>query len=332
MSMPDKDKLASTLAILAVSGMPTAPVINDEKSLSVSAKDKDSSLSLQSKDEIDTSYYAFKDDKNSSLSTSLPSKDDKFPSSLASTSHEADESSSSSIFEVEKTSSLEDKHKSFAASLPAKDSKTSGLQSTQGSILTSLRRKDDKATNLSGKAKTAGQPEIVYSVTVLAAPASGKSSVQPSSLPTSSLNSTVTHSRSRAMYLTSPSLTVISLRSVSSSEFPGYQIVPSPTQLPLKDVQHGTASVIPVYTPTMLGNAYGGGFIPTPSIYVSRLPFPNGPSEGIPPGYGSYSKPEIIPKSFNQLPSVVVERNKTFILNVSILIESSKDESSKFVK
>ena len=43
----------------------------------------------------------------------------------------------------------------------------------------------------------------------------------------------------------------------------------------------------------MLGNGYGGGFIVTPSLYVTKLPYPNGPPEGIPPGYGSASVSEV---------------------------------------
>ena len=37
----------------------------------------------------------------------------------------------------------------------------------------------------------------------------------------------------------------------------------------------------------MLGNAYGGGYITTPSIYVTLGPTPKGSVHGIPPGYGS---------------------------------------------
>ena len=44
----------------------------------------------------------------------------------------------------------------------------------------------------------------------------------------------------------------------------------------------------------MLGNAYGGGFVSTPSVYVTKLPYPNGPSSGVPPGYGSESSITII--------------------------------------
>ena len=51
-----------------------------------------------------------------------------------------------------------------------------------------------------------------------------------------------------------------------------------------------TSSVVPIWTANMLGNAYGGGYVVTPSIFVTS--FPDSPSSsGIPPGY------EISPKS-----------------------------------
>lgn len=55
-----------------------------------------------------------------------------------------------------------------------------------------------------------------------------------------------------------------------------------------------TSTVIPVWTPAMLGNAYGGGYITTPSVFVTS--FPNSPksSSGIPPGYELSSKSENI--------------------------------------
>ncbi|CAD6575177.1 MAG: hypothetical protein ASARMPRED_007122 [Alectoria sarmentosa] len=84
----------------------------------------------------------------------------------------------------------------------------------------------------------------------------------------------------------------------STLEFPGYGIVPSPINAPGSPreeiISNATSSIIPVYTAALLGNAYGGGFISTPSVYVTKLPYPNGPSSGIPPGYGSESSITII--------------------------------------
>lgn len=57
-----------------------------------------------------------------------------------------------------------------------------------------------------------------------------------------------------------------------------------------------TSSVVPVWTANMLGNAYGGGYVITPSIFVTS--FPDSPSSsGIPPGYELSSKPENIQSS-----------------------------------
>ena len=95
------------------------------------------------------------------------------------------------------------------------------------------------------------------------------------------------------------SLTASATAGVSSTlEFPGYGIVPSPISTPGSPreeiISNATSSIIPVYTAALLGNAYGGGFISTPSVYVTKLPYPNGPSSGIPPGYGSESSITII--------------------------------------
>lgn len=54
---------------------------------------------------------------------------------------------------------------------------------------------------------------------------------------------------------------------------------------------YSNSSVVPVWTANMLGNAYGGGYVVTPSIFVTS--FPGSPSSsGIPPGYELSSKSE----------------------------------------
>ena len=54
---------------------------------------------------------------------------------------------------------------------------------------------------------------------------------------------------------------------------------------------YSTSSVVPVWTANMLGNAYGGGYVVTPSIFVTS--FPGSPSSsGIPPGYELSSNSE----------------------------------------
>ncbi|MCJ1477085.1 hypothetical protein MMC13_005756 [Lambiella insularis] len=54
-------------------------------------------------------------------------------------------------------------------------------------------------------------------------------------------------------------------------------------------VVNGSSTVIPLYTPGILGNAYGGGYITMPSIYVTITP---SPVVGVPPGYGFSLTPE----------------------------------------
>lgn len=59
---------------------------------------------------------------------------------------------------------------------------------------------------------------------------------------------------------------------------------------------YSTSTVIPVWTANMLGNAYGGGYVITPSIFVTN--FPDSPSSsGIPPGYELSSESENIQSS-----------------------------------
>lgn len=54
---------------------------------------------------------------------------------------------------------------------------------------------------------------------------------------------------------------------------------------------YSNSSVVPVWTANMLGNAYGGGYVVTPSIFVTS--FPDSPSSsGIPPGYERSSQSE----------------------------------------
>ena len=74
----------------------------------------------------------------------------------------------------------------------------------------------------------------------------------------------------------------------------GYSIVPSPTSIPegLGPLSNASSTVIPVFSAPLLGNAYGGGFVATPSVYATKLASPNGPPEGYAPGYGFSSQPE----------------------------------------
>lgn len=79
-----------------------------------------------------------------------------------------------------------------------------------------------------------------------------------------------------------------------------------------------TSTVIPVWTPAMLGNAYGGGFIIIPSTYVTAFPGSPRSTPGVPPGYGFVFSEK--PHPSNQVPlkvdcnvqeSVVLTRETT---------------------
>ncbi|KAK5163522.1 hypothetical protein LTR04_002495 [Oleoguttula sp. CCFEE 6159] len=87
--------------------------------------------------------------------------------------------------------------------------------------------------------------------------------------------------------------------SVLSSMLPGYAIIPSPSAtsgsqgMPASipagytTVSSNAPSATPVYTPSMLGSAYGGGFVSSPSVFVAlSSPVPATMNTGVPPGYG----------------------------------------------
>lgn len=110
--------------------------------------------------------------------------------------------------------------------------------------------------------------------------------------------------------------------------YPGEGLVPT-----TRVVFLNTSSVIPVWTPAMLGNAYGGGYIITPSIFVTSLPNSPKSSNGIPPGYELSSKSEdISPPNYVPTPVIVkVGGSTTEFSGDSTLLSStqSKDETNK---
>lgn len=140
---------------------------------------------------------------------------------------------------------------------------------------------------------TGGPPVIVYSLTLPKAPLTTTPAVAPSSKLETALSGSAL-SFSEAIVVPSSVLLIVSTASVP--RIPGYSIVPSPTSIPggPGPLSNATSSIIPVYSAALLGNAYGGGFILTPSIYVTKLSPPSGPSKGVPPGYGFSSTPEIL--------------------------------------
>ncbi|MCJ1230116.1 hypothetical protein MMC12_006787 [Toensbergia leucococca] len=87
-------------------------------------------------------------------------------------------------------------------------------------------------------------------------------------------------------YSITPAISNLSIKYEPSGAFGSLPnlAVGSVTSAPYHSI---TLSMIPVYTPELLGNAYGGGFIITPSIYIAVPPYVTGSTKGIPPGYGS---------------------------------------------
>ena len=57
-------------------------------------------------------------------------------------------------------------------------------------------------------------------------------------------------------------------------------------------LSNASSTIIPIFSAPLLGNAYGGGFVATPSVYAFKLASPSGPPKGYAPGYGLSSKPE----------------------------------------
>ena len=142
-----------------------------------------------------------------------------------------------------------------------------------------------------------------------------------------------------AVSSSSPGETAVLATSGASStlQFPGYGIVPSPTSATgslREELFVNPTSTIPVYTAALLGNAYGGGFVSTPSVYVTKLPYPNGPSSGVPPGYGSESSIAIIENNVTAMvnsPSSVVPPGLISGSNVTAVVTGLEASSTSGV-
>ena len=312
---PDLLAKSVSTSVLTTLSVSTAPATKDGRASGSLVKDKHSSVSREA-DVFNPKSSSFAGDgRTSSLPTSLPLKDYTTVSSSASrddkTASKNDKSINSYAFTDDKTLTL----------------RTSSSSSDRKS-LTSLATAVDKSDKLS-KDKTAQPVEIVYSVTVPVAPSvTSESSVRLASPSQSRLSRTAPTRLTQTAELASSSLTLVSVGNGSPSEFYGYRIVPSPTQTPSKGVEYYSASVTPVYIPAMLGNAYGGGFVVTPSIYVSKQPYPNGPSEGVPPGYGSYSSLETQLNVSSAFSSFTAKKDETPSVGVLRLTQLPKDKFS----
>ena len=75
---------------------------------------------------------------------------------------------------------------------------------------------------------------------------------------------------------------------------PGGPLSPAPTQTPasyLKGPLRPVPKILPVYSPEILGNAYGGGFVATPSVFALVFPASTGSPQDVPPAYGYSLQP-----------------------------------------
>ena len=351
-SVSDKDKDKPS----AKDESSTPLISKDDKPSSLPDKDKDKST-IKSEP---TTTASSKDDKPSSLpdknndKTTIPTSTNDKTSSLLD-EDKAKHKTMAPLLSYEKLSSLPNNDKSSSIASNSKDDKgsntpnkdqPSSLAVTQG-IPVRLTLSLDKPTSSSLAGVTTseaevGPPVIIYSLTLpsetpsatVTSTISGKpegsslgTATFPSTAPIFSSKPETPNSRigepskTVSVFQIMPSLTISSTPEITS--FPGYQIVPSPTEESSPSEKgaytNATSSVIPVWTPGNLGHGYGGGFIITPSIYVTKLPFPNGPSEGVPPGYDTSSVPELsMSISNSSLPSVSKDKDSKSSLPTSL--------------
>lgn len=246
-----------------------------------------------------------------------------------------DVTSSTSISEVSSITStiLVVTDETIPSSYPSDKDKASSRVNDSSSESKRPSEKDflpQKSTSIGSKIETSTRPPIiVYSITV---PLTYPSSSEASENPETRLNDSESVLPRSTPYPFIPSLSASETsKSTSKLDFPSYSIVPSPSSTTEKEKDVEKPSVIPVWTPALLGGAYGGGFINTPSVYVTKLPSPQGPSHGIPPGYGF--KSELEGTSSPSVPSSsspVNDKNATYTYALASNSHTSlKDKATK---
>jgi len=365
-TLPDKDKgLSSSQSSTNDKTVTSSPTNKDDKSTSAaSSEPKDvksrSTDSLAGKDEktLTSASSTAKDDKAQSTPASIPSKDmtKDLSSSLSLTDDKStivsnqDKTTSATLppkddKSTESPATTFDQYEYLSSTVSSKDAKdkstaTSNIDKSSSITLPSKDNKD-KSSSISGKDKPTVTPiEIVYSFTL--PPPSTTTSTSQSGVFSKPEVSTFESSNKDGSSPSTVSPLVLSNSSVSLlTEFPGYKIVPSPAEglgsTSTGQYSNKTSPTIPVWTPELLGTAYGGGFIITPSVYVTKLPFPSGPKDDVPPGYGS-SKATVTAIPVNgTLSSGGIDKDKSFagsspVLSFSIStfnLTSSKDNKGK---
>ena len=303
--MTAKDKTTTSTITPAKDQSSTSTPTKDQTSSSVAAKDQ-SSTATPAKDQTSSSVAA-KYQSSSSVpvkdqsSSSMPAKDQtstllssKDKSTYSMPSKDQSSSPTSAKDQPSTSESLKDQ---ISASLAAKDSTTSPKSETSPSK-TEIHKTETAMTS------STVSSVVVYSFTLplSTAPISAvlsksesSASVVISSFTVPSVIYSFTIPSSILESRTSVSVSVPSSKpevagSPTKSEQPiGGKDSSSITKIPYYNT---SSSVVPLWTADMLGNAYGGGFINIPSIYVTLAPTPTTSAKGVPPGYGYSLKPE----------------------------------------
>ena len=317
----------------------------DDKNIATSSFQNDKTIikddKLTFKDDKTSTKYD-KDDKASSINAGALSKDHVTSTSAASPTdkdlkwslEDATKATGKSeilvILSTGQASSTYNKDRGVVTSSTLASIRTNGLDKT---VSSSSFKSTDKNAEVPDKDKSLGLMEIVYSVTLpataLSASISSEGNARPISITSNGSQGVIPHPSSYAAYLSRSSPSTVISQSESKTDFPGYQIVPSPTHG--RGPQNLTGSATPVYTPAMLGNAYGGGFITTPSIYVTKLPSPSKDLEGVPPGYRSDTKLQVSTSGSGGNSSFATKPDKLVTPSTAYLIQLSHSEPTSIV-
>ena len=283
----------------------------DQTSNSAPSKDQTPHSTL-GKDQIPTSVPP----KDQFPNSSIPTKDQTTTSSMPPN----DKATSSSVQAKDQTtsSSITAKDQSTGSSIPAKDLTSSTSSQVFGfSILTS--GKDERTNSNSETQMTSNEvyksnsvltsstvPSVVtysYTLPPNSVPSAGTLS-KPDIAPSVVVSSFIVPSIIYSFTLLSSTSDKTASRSTSSVFPTKSEIFGIATQSEQasderdssftanRPYYNATSSVVPLWIPDLLGNAYGGGFINTPSIHVTLSPNHLTTATGIPPGYGFSIEPE----------------------------------------
>ena len=290
------------ITFLSANGQTTRfsiPAKGQSTTSSVLAKDRSITSLVTIKDQTESSSAVVKDQ---STSLSMPAGDQPSTSVLG-TDHAAsssvpaeDQTTKPSNPAKDLTSSTSNQVYGFSSPTSAKNEKTYSKSQTSAS-----------SGKLIGSASSTVPVVVTYSFTMPPSSSIGPGKSETSlsvvissfTVPSVIYSFTVQSSRPETVASTS-SVGTIQAKSeksdstTKSGQLPGTKGSSSRIGKPYYTA---TSSMVPLWTPDMLGNAYGGGFVNTPSIYVTLSPNPTATATGVPPGYGFTVKPEISDKS-----------------------------------